>query len=171
LPDVIIELLEKSHDRNSFDCGNDELNSYLKTLARQHQDRGFSKTFVAVEEGHKVVLGYVSLSMGNVVLQDADPSVYARLPKHPIPVLHVGRLATDRRHAGKGIGSMLLTHAADIAISASASMGVYALELDAIDAPAYQYYLRRGFLPLKSNTKRLYAPLATILQARAEGDQ
>ena len=167
MAEVKIELLEKRHDRKGFECGKEDLDNYLKTLARQHNDQGFVKTYVAVEEGRNTVLGYVSLAMGNVLLQDADESVYARLPKHPIPVLHVARLATDRRYAGKGIGALLISHAADIAIAASESMGVYALELVAIDDQAYQYYLRRGFLPLKGDTMRLYAPLATILQARA----
>ena len=165
---VSIELLLKRHDRKKFDCGNQELNEYLKTLARQHQDRGFAKTYVAVEEGRAEVLGYISVAMGNVLLQDADELVFERLPKHPMPVLHVARLATDLMYAGKGIASLLLSHAADIAIAASSSMGVYALELDAIDDQAYQYYLRRGFSPLKGNTSRLYAPLSKILQAREE---
>ncbi len=166
MADVKIELLEKRHDRKQFDCGNEELNNYVKTLARQHQDRGFAKTFVAVEEEHNVVLGYITLAMGSVLLQDADESVYARLPKHPMPVLHVARLATDLKSAGKGIGSLLLTYAADLAIAASKSMGVFAMELGAIDQAAYDYYLRRGFLPLKKNTMRLYAPLETIIQSR-----
>jgi GNAT superfamily N-acetyltransferase len=169
LAEIKIELLEKRHDRKRFDCGNQELDRYLKTLARQQHDQGFVKVYVAVEEGQNEVLGYFALAMGNILLQDADETVYARLPKHPMPVLHVARLATDKRFAGKGFGSLLLSHAADIAIAASESMGVYALELVAIDPSAYAYYLRRGFLPLMGDGMRLYAPLATIHQARAQG--
>jgi len=169
LSEVRIELLERHHDRETFDCGNEELNRYLKTLARQHHEQGFVKVYVAVEEGHSRVLAYIALAMGNVVLQDADECVFARLPRHPMPVLHVARLATDRHYAGRGIGSLLLSHAADIAIAASETVGVYALELIAKDAAAYQYYLRRGFLPLKGDSHRLYAPIATIRRARTEG--
>lgn len=167
MAEVKIELLGKRHDRKAFDCGKEALNRYLKTLARQHHEQGFVKTFVAVEEGQERVLGYIALSMGNVLLDDADESVFARLPKHPMPVLHVARLATDLRYAGRGIGSMLLAHAADLAVTASKSMGVFALELVAKDEEACRYYLRRGFLPLKEDGMRLYAPLATILQARS----
>ncbi len=164
----MIELLEKRHDRKSFDCGNEELDRYLKTLARQHHEQGFVKTYVAVEAGQSTVLGYFAVSMGNVLLQDLDESIVSRLPKHPMPVLHLARLATDKRYTGKGIGSMLLSYAANLALAVSQTVGVHALELVAIDDEAYGYYLRRGFLPLKGDGMRLYAPLATIRAAREE---
>lgn len=166
MAEVVIELLEKRHNRKSFGCGKEEFDRYLKTLARQHHEQGFVKVYVAVEAGQSTVLGYLAVSMGNVVLQDLDDAIAARLPKHPMPVLHVARLATDQRYAGKGIGSMLLAHAADLALSASKTLGVYAIELVAADAEAYAYYLRRGFLPLKGDGMRLYVPLATVRAAR-----
>jgi len=170
LAEVVIEPLEKRHDRKSFRCGKPELDNYIQALARQHQDKGFARVYVAVEQGQNQVLGYIALAMGNVVLQDADEAVFARLPKHPMPVLHVARLATDERFAGKGIASLLLTHAADIAIEASVSIGVHALELIAMDDEAYKFYLHKGFLPLKSDNMRLYAPVQTIIEARNPRD-
>lgn len=167
MSEVKIELLEKRHGRKSFECGKEDLDRYIKTLARQHHELGFVRVYVAVEEGGSQVLGYIALAMGSVLLQDADESVFTRLPKHPMPVLHVARLATDRRYAGKGIGSLLLTYAADLALEASREVGVYALELIAMDDEAYAYYLRRGFLPLKGDSRRLYAPLETIRRARS----
>ena len=41
--------LEKKHDRSSFNCGNEELNNYLKQYARQNDKSGINKTFVAVK--------------------------------------------------------------------------------------------------------------------------
>lgn len=163
---VSIELLEKRRDRSSFECGNEELDRYLKTLARQHHELGFAKTYVAVEAGQSGVLGYITVSMGTVVLQNMDEAVAVRLPKHPMPVLRVARLATGKGYAGRGIGSMLLSHAASLALAAADSIGVYALELVASDEEAHAYYLRRGFLPLKGDGMRLYTPLATIRAAR-----
>lgn len=159
---VLIELLEKRHQRSDFDCGTPELNEFLKTRARQHQEKGFSKTWVAVEEGHARVIGFVSVSMGHVTFENADPEIFARLPKHPMPVLHGARLATDQSFQGRGIASLLLRHAANIAVVASESMGVFALELVAKDDDAYQFYLRRGFMPIKGDAKQLYAPISTI---------
>lgn len=43
--------LTGSHDRQGFDGGRQELNDWLRKVARQHQDKGLSKTFVAVPAG------------------------------------------------------------------------------------------------------------------------
>lgn len=163
---VRIEGLAKVQDRSSFDCGKPTYNDYLKKLARQHQSLGFAQTFVAIAGENPQVLGYISLAMGSVRLRDADPDVIAKMPKHPIPVLHVARLATSLEFAGRGIGALLLSHAADLAKVAAEYMGVYALELIADDEAAYQYYLKRGFLPLKGGSMHLYAPISTIRLAR-----
>ncbi|GFO71640.1 antitoxin [Bathymodiolus japonicus methanotrophic gill symbiont] len=38
------------HDRLEFDSGREDLNSWLQRVARQHQEKGLSKTFVATHE-------------------------------------------------------------------------------------------------------------------------
>ena len=45
-----IEELSQKHDRVQFDCGVQELNRYLKNIARQHLVKGISRSFVLIEE-------------------------------------------------------------------------------------------------------------------------
>ncbi len=45
-----IETLTKDHNRSEFDCGVDELNQYLKRIARQHINKGISRTFILVDD-------------------------------------------------------------------------------------------------------------------------
>ena len=45
-----VQALAGNHDRQGFDCGRQELNDWLRQVARQHQDKGLSKTFVAIRE-------------------------------------------------------------------------------------------------------------------------
>ena len=45
----MIELLDKIHNRNDFDCGNDLLNNYLRTQAGQDAKRKLSACFVLTE--------------------------------------------------------------------------------------------------------------------------
>jgi len=166
MADIVVELLSKQHNRKSFDCGKEKFNNYIKTLARQHQEKRFSTTYVAVEEGNTTVLGYISISLGSVPLDEINEDIRGKLPLHPMPVLHVGRLATDKSVSGKGIGQLLLTKATDIAIEFSQSAGVHAIELEADDQEAFGYYIRRGFLPLNSEKKLLYAPVQTLIAAK-----
>lgn len=41
--------LLKEHDRSFFDCGNPELNDYLKRFARQTQERNGARTYVILK--------------------------------------------------------------------------------------------------------------------------
>ncbi|MEW5008838.1 MAG: hypothetical protein RPR28_06190 [Cycloclasticus sp.] len=40
------ELNKSNHDRNSFDCGDNELNVFIKTQAAKHMQAGISRTMV-----------------------------------------------------------------------------------------------------------------------------
>ena len=45
-----LESLSPAHDREGFDRGVEPLNLYLQRTARQHAEKGISRTFVLVEE-------------------------------------------------------------------------------------------------------------------------
>lgn len=59
--------LTGSHDRQAFDCGRQELNGWLRQVARQHQDKGLSKTFVATrEEAPTRICAYYALTIAEL---------------------------------------------------------------------------------------------------------
>ncbi|KNA54796.1 hypothetical protein VC274080_024015, partial [Vibrio cholerae 2740-80] len=41
-----VELSKSKHDRDSFDCGEQELNTFIKTQAAKHMQAGISRTMV-----------------------------------------------------------------------------------------------------------------------------
>ena len=86
-------LLTKDHDRNSFDCGVPALNEYLKKFALQNQKKHAARTYVATRG--KRIVAYYSLAYGSVSLEEATQTVRAGLPRHPIPVILLPRLAVD----------------------------------------------------------------------------
>ena len=48
---MLIETFDKiQHDRNSFDCGNSELNKYFKEVARKDVLHGFTQAYVVTDE-------------------------------------------------------------------------------------------------------------------------
>ena len=49
---LTIEPLSKAHNRKAFDCGNKALNHFLQKIARQHMEKGLSKTFVLIDKEH-----------------------------------------------------------------------------------------------------------------------
>ncbi|EKD73849.1 MAG: GCN5-related N-acetyltransferase, partial [uncultured bacterium] len=134
--DLIIEQLDTTlHDRKSFDCGVDELNIFLKQHANQNQSKNMSKTYVAVvavsADDHKKIYGYYTLSAGHIECGQLPEIVKAKLPKYPIPIARIGRLAVDKDYKGQGIGGFLLYDAFTNVLSIADKMGVFAVVVDA----------------------------------------
>ncbi len=68
------EPINKKHDREAFDCGEDALNEFLRRYARKSHELGGAKTFLAIDDTDgKTVLGYYSVSPASVE--------YARTPE------------------------------------------------------------------------------------------
>ncbi len=66
-------------------------------------------------------------------------------PNWRIPALLLGRLAVDEPEQGHGIGAALLRHAMVLAVAASEHYRVRSLVVNAVDAPARDFYRRYGF--------------------------
>lgn len=154
----IIEPLSSRHNRAAFDCGEESLNDYLRRFARQNDARHLGRTFVAVFEGQTRIEGYYTLSSGAV----AFDTVPEKLPRYPVPVVHLGRLAVDRAAQGQGIGEFLLLDALKRAALLSDQLGIYAVEVYALHDRARAFYLRYGFTSLADDPLHLYLPTKKI---------
>lgn len=160
-----IELLEARHGRENFDCGNDALNDFLRRRAGQQQRRGFGKTYVVLADNGADVIGFVTVSVGQVEAR-ALPS-QLKLPRHPAPMLRIGRLAVDKRAQGKGMGRELLAFALHLALEFAERVGLYAVVVDAKDAQAADFYRRLHFEPTLDDDLCLFLPLSRLAKTRA----
>lgn len=64
----MIELLDKKHNRNDFDCGKELLNNYLKNQAGQDVRRKLCACFVLAEKETYNIKGYYTLSNNSIPL-------------------------------------------------------------------------------------------------------
>ena len=161
-PDFKIEILNKSHDRINFDCGDSGLNEFLRKYARQNAAKGLSVTYVAVGRDIKTILAYYSISSGQVACATLPDEERLKLPRYPVPVIRIGRLATDLRFICRGIGSMMLVDALRRASVLSTNLGVFAVEVDALTPEAKRFYCKLGFLTLVDDQLHLYISIKTI---------
>src|SRR5262249_22587034 len=148
----LITPLAADHDRESFDCGEASLNDFLKRFARQNQEKGLGRTYVAVLPEDARIYGYYTLASGSVRF-DTLPW---KLPRYPIPVIHLGRLAVDLSARGQGLGKILLLDALARAAGIADQLGIYAIEVYALNQEAKNFYLRYGFAPMLDDTMHLY---------------
>lgn len=157
---VPIQLLGAEQRRKGFDCGDAALNDFLLRQAGQQQRRGFGKTYVALAEDGVSVIGFVTVSAGQVATASLPSQL--KLPRYPAPVLRIGRLAVDARHQGAGIGQDLLAFALRLAVEFSQRVGLYAVVVDAKHDKAKAFYVKLGFIACMDNPLCLYLPVATL---------
>ena len=140
---VFIEGLERHHNRANFDCGEPALNDFLQRLARQQGGRDFSRTYVAVDREENRIRGFYAISAASIDFANLPAGL--TLPRYPVPVARMGRLAVDLRDQGAGVGASLLTHAMKLAANLAGQIGLYALVVDAKHEAVAAYYQRYGF--------------------------
>jgi GNAT superfamily N-acetyltransferase len=155
-----LALLTAEHDVSSFDCGDDQLTSWLIRHALTSQRADLARTYLLLEGVH--VIGYVSLTTGSV-RRDEAPKRYARgMPAYPIPTILIARLAIDRRHQARQLGSRLLAEALRLAVTASDAAAARLVVVDAIDERAAGFYRTRGFIDVPENPLRLHRKVSEI---------
>lgn len=154
--------LAGNHDRQAFDCGRQALNDWLQQVARQHQDKGLSKTFVAVREADPAcICGYYALTLAELENRHLPDAWRKKLPRR-IPGVRLGRLAVDRKYQGKKLGELLLIDALTRARRIYAEAGGIGLIVDALDEQAAGYYQRFGFEAAPDNPLLLFLPAKIV---------
>jgi GNAT superfamily N-acetyltransferase len=160
----VIERLTDAHDRSGFSCGKPSLDEFLKKFAGQYDRRDFARTYVAVAPPEPAVQGYYTLSGGALDLGELPQTVRKKLPRHPVPVACLGRLAVTQTAQGQNLGKILLLDALRRCSQASAEVALHAVEVEAIDDEAKRFYLKYGFIPLADNPFHLYLSMKAIRQ-------
>jgi GNAT superfamily N-acetyltransferase len=162
-----LELLAKTHDRNGFDCGSEPLNLFLKRAARQHAERGISRTFVLVDEAAappKPIIGFFSVNICQIKLESLTAQEAKKLPRN-VAGVRLGRLAVAKTYQRQGIGKTLLVAAMGKFIEIFNMAGGIGLFVYAKDRKAKRYYAQFGFVAMPSNELELFLPVKTIREA------
>ncbi|MBI5594255.1 MAG: GNAT family N-acetyltransferase [Deltaproteobacteria bacterium] len=139
------QLLNSSHVISHFDCGKPALNEWLIRHASQAQSSGSARTFVVSDSDE--IVGYYSLTVGQVDSIEAPIRIRKGMGPHPVPVVLLARLAVSLQHQGRGIGRGLLQDAVRRTLVIAEQAGIRALLTHPIDENASRFYLRFGFFP------------------------
>lgn len=153
----------KRHERRSFDCGNGELNDWLANIAGQYAERDLARTYVATLPGESGVVGYYSVCSHHVQFDCLSAAEAKGLPRHQhLPVVLLGKLAVCKSAQGQGLGRILLFDALRLAEHVSQQIGARAVEVDAIDENAHEFYLKHGFVALTDDANHLFLSMRFI---------
>ena len=149
-----IRKLTPSDAVQSFDCGDVALNSFLHRFALVSQQSNSAQTYVCGYGGS--VVGFYSLAVGSVDPAAAVPRVIKGVPRHPVPVMILARLAVDVAHQRVGLGRALLKDALRRTAQAADIAGIRALLVHAKDERARNWYLSFDFEPSPSDPLHLF---------------
>lgn len=153
-------------DVQHFDCGDDDLNDFLKNDAIYYTKNNLAVTYL-VADSDKVV-SYMSLAVGAIEVKkhlfekDIDPRAMIRY----YPCLKIARLATDKRYQGKGYAAEMIYLAVTIAKEIRKRAGCRFLMVDAYPDPkVVNWYKKRGFVTPYSDFKGMNTvPMYLILE-------
>ncbi len=142
-----------AHQLDEFDCGKSALTQWLVDHARQAQGSGSARTFVICHDTR--VVGYYSLTVGQIDTLDAPERIRRGMGRYPIPLVILARLAVDLNYQKRGVGVSLLQDAITRSLSVAEHAGIRALLTHPIDAQADAFYCRFGFEPTPLQDQQL----------------
>jgi len=144
--------LAQADDRTTFDCSHESLNRWFQRHAGGNERAFASRTYVLPEIGTGRIVGYVSLTVGQIERAYLPRSRQRNMPD-PVPILLLGQLAVDVRDQGFGHDHDLLKHAILMARNIVAAVGFVGVVTQPIDPAARAFYLRWGFRELPGDPK------------------
>jgi predicted GNAT family N-acyltransferase len=155
-----VEPIGPDHDRQGFSCGNPALDTYIRNQAAQDAKRKLAAVFVVTNDG-KTVAGFYTLSAHAMQVDQLPSELGKKLPRLPVPVTLLGRIAISQLLQGQGLGEFTLMHALERAWLGSKQVASWAVIVDAKEG-SRNFYLKYSFLPLPDSPQRLFLAMKTI---------
>lgn len=149
-----VRKLAGTHVVDVFDCGQPALNQFLQRYALTNIRANSAQTYVCCQTD--VVAGFYSLVVGSVEAAATPARITKGMPKHPVPVMILARLAVDVKHQGVGLGRALLKDALMRTSQAADIAGMRALLVHAKDESAREWYLQWEFDPSPTDPFHLF---------------
>lgn len=155
--------LGEEHLLDGFACGVVGLDRWLLEYARISQAARTGRTFVVVDRQQSSrVVAYYSLAAGQVQRSEASRRIAKGMPRHPVPVVVLTRLAVDESVQGVGLGTWVLRDSLMRAKASAEQVGIRAVVVHASNPPARAFYESRGFDPSASDPLNLQLLLKDI---------
>jgi GNAT superfamily N-acetyltransferase len=131
--------LTKEDELTGFNCGHEELDTWLTKYALVSHLSGMARVFVTQQEER--IAGFYALATGGVEHANAPRRITTGIPRHPVPVTVLTRMAVGLGDQGRGLGKDLLRDALIRVNNAADEVGIRALLIHAKDEAARDFYM------------------------------
>jgi len=164
-----IELNKTIHDRNSFDCGENELNLFIKKQASKHMQVGISKTMIlpdkSPQENNKYrICAFYTIAPSSIKRESLPAKLAKKLPHYPVPVFLLAQMAINTELQGTGLGKVTLIKALEYLWQVNSQMTAYAIVVDCLNDNVKEFYKKYGFDTLcnYNGKTRMYLPMKVV---------
>ncbi|WP_347490113.1 hypothetical protein ABDB91_02770 [Desulfoscipio sp. XC116] len=136
-------------DLETFDCGDAEMNRFLRKEAYSEQEAGMNSTILLYYTGE--LAAFCSVCCDSIPLSNKEREEEKIEAQYKVPAIKIARLGRSIRFREYGLGGFLIDYIKDIAYELSTSkIGVRFITLDAYPGKE-KYYLDNGFIRNEGN--------------------
>ncbi|MEE8373756.1 MAG: GNAT family N-acetyltransferase [Dehalococcoidia bacterium] len=167
--DEFVELDRTIHDRASFDCGEAELNAFIRTHAAKHMEAGVSTTMLLaastpLSDGKYPICAFYTIAPSSIARETLPEARSKELPHYPVPVFLLAQMAVRLECHGYGLGKITLIKALGHLWKINSSLRGYAIIVDCLNKNAEQFYSKYDFQVLDdgSSRTRMFIPMDTV---------
>jgi hypothetical protein len=156
------EAIARQHDRAAFDCGDPALNKFLLRYVRQSHDHGAAKTFLAIDDASKAVLGLYSLAPASLAHDRAPEAARRGLARHDVAGFRLARSPSSAPRKRTASVANCCSPPGRRRLAVAAEVGGVMLIIDAKNDRAAAWYASYGAVPLRDAERTLVLPLGTL---------
>lgn len=153
-------------DRTYFDCGNQNINKFLKDSAEACERERLSRVFLMISDKNEIV-GYYSLGNSKIPLSEIPNKYKRKMPNYPFPAILIGQFGVDKNWQGQKLSYMLFGDVCRRIVlnyqQSSSAFNAVMVETDKEDEQAKKFWEKMGFIPFKNSSYSLFIPVKTIL--------
>ena len=143
---IEVRALRPEDDRSPFRSGDPDLDRFFLRFAGQNQFKHhLGVTYIAVEGG--TILGFATVAAAQIEAMALPPAQAAGMPRHPLPVVRLGRLAVSEAARGLGVGQLLVRFVLGLGQATATQIGCVGILVDAKPG-AVGFYEKLGFIQL-----------------------
>ncbi|MCM1139804.1 MAG: GNAT family N-acetyltransferase [Muribaculum sp.] len=175
LSKYIFRQIEADTKIKSFDCGDDDLNDFLFTDAKNYLHAMMALTYLLEDSTSDKTVAYYSLLNDKIIFDPEDKHFWNKLNRKiannkrrkEYPAVKIGRLAVSRDYSGNHIGETILLQIKHM-FSTMRRSACRFITVDAY-AAAVPFYEKCGFMFLSekdrdSKTRAMYFDLINFAQ-------
>lgn len=141
---VNAEKLSRIYDVSKFDCGDDDLNDFIKNDAFMYQEKKLATTILFFYK--EKLIGFLSVSADSLKLNLQEKEGYNIHQKRleEVPAIKLARLAVDNKYQKQGIGTNILKWCIGYILNCSDLIAVRFITVDAYPKKL-EFYNKFGF--------------------------